>query len=104
MKSYFFAESVSEPGIHHLTWLSWLIIWTFVNVSPAWYVIYVNKKILPVKDLEPKYKPFARFDYKNWSYVTVLFTHFFFIPRFLMGCLAWASLVLVTYIVLIGHK
>jgi hypothetical protein len=73
-------------------------------VSPAWYTIYANSKIRPADNLELKYRPFARYDYKNWSYFTVLFTHFFFIPRYLLCVLAWLSLCFVTFILLIGHK
>lgn len=102
MPSLFYVEP--EPGVWKYSWLSWLLIWLTLNVAPAWYTIYVNKKIRPVQNLDPKFKPFARFDYKNWSYVTVLFTHFFFIPRYVLCCLSWLSLVIVTSIVLIGHK
>ena len=100
---YIFEEE-SEPGVCKVSWKVWLILWVLLNVSPVWFTIYVNKKIDPPADLDPKYKPFARIDYKNWSYLTVLITHFFFIPRYILCVGAWCSLCLVTSILLIGHK
>ena len=99
-----FLEVETDPGVCKYSWATWLVIWLVLNISPVWYTIYSNKKIRPAKDLDQKYKPFARLDYKDWSYLTVLFTHFLFIPRFVLAFLWWMSLVITTFIVLIGHK
>ena len=87
-----------------LSWLRWFFIWVLLNVGPVWYTIYANKKVKPAENLDPKYRPFARFDYKYWSYFTVFFTHFFFIPRYIICWLLWFTLCVITFIVLLGHK
>jgi len=44
-----------------------------------------NIKYNPARD--DKYKPFARMDYIHWHYWLVPFTHFFWIPRLVVGWL-----------------
>lgn len=50
------------------SWLVWLFLWTFVNVSPMWWVIYANKRSAPNAERDKEYGAFVRRDYHNWSY------------------------------------
>jgi hypothetical protein len=56
-----------------------------------WLTIYLNKKSRydPVRDAN--FRPFARYDYDQWSYITAIFTHFIFLPRFLIGWCLFCS-------------
>jgi len=68
-----------------LSWTTILIIWTLANCSPMWLTIYTNKNSRPNPIRDANFKPFVRNDYDNWSYSIALFTHFFFLPRFIIG-------------------
>ena len=93
-----------EASNSQMSQVSWFAIWVFFNVGPAWYTIYTNKKVKPAADLDPKFRPFARFDYENWSYVTVFFTHFFFFPRYIVGWFLWLLFWAITNTVCLFHK
>jgi|688.fasta_scaffold462332_1 hypothetical protein len=82
--------------------LLWLIIWIILNCGPAWYVIYKHKNTQ--NDVESRFKPFVRNDYQNWSYLTILWTHFFFLPRFAAGWLLFGSVVLLAKVVFLFHE
>lgn len=84
-------------------WLFYTAVWTFVNVSPMWYIIYTNKRSAPNSVRDSGYEPWVRNDYNNWSYPKAIVTHFFIIPRLL---LAWVPLiigVIGTKFIEIGH-
>ena len=73
-----------------------LIIYILANCALPWWVIYKNRKRLsydPSRDIE-KYKPWLRPDIEDWSYLKCVFTHFFFIPRYigLLSCLFVAAI------------
>jgi hypothetical protein len=48
--------------------------------------------------------PFVRTDIEQWSYVITVFTHFFFIPRFLLAWLFITFAMVGCFIGSIGHK
>ena len=85
--------------------LKMLILWILVNCAPAWYAIYSNARLAyNEKRDEERFKPFVRNDYNSWSYVLCIWTHFFFIPRWL-GCIAFLMYALLgTKIICIGVK
>ena len=65
--------------------LKMLILWILVNCIMPWIVIYRNKRLRPDKDRDvERFKPFVRSDYDKFSYVACIWTHFFFIPRYLL--------------------
>jgi 1-acyl-sn-glycerol-3-phosphate acyltransferase len=66
-------------------WLAIIAAWTVLNVGPAWYCIFKHGHRKPILDPNDKFKPFNRTDTGQWSYVWALFTHFFFLPRYLIG-------------------
>ena len=72
-----------------------LIVWILVNSTPTWYTIYSNKKVGYIPARDDKYAPFVRYDYKNWHYWLVPFTHFFMLPRWILG---WCSFWFVTVV------
>lgn len=78
----------NDTGLCEWRWLTILTLWIIFNVGPMWYTIWANKRsrVDPVRD--KKYMALARIDYDNWSYFTAIFTHFFFLPRFILG---WSS-------------
>merc|ERR1740133_383282 len=80
-----YLESVSE-WLAPWTW-SWgfLTLWIIVNCSPMWFAIYMNKKSAWNEQRDRKFEPFARIDYKCWSYALSLVSHFYFLPRFFIG-------------------
>ena len=69
------------------SWIRLLVVWVILNSSIGWYTIYANRKVkyTPIRD--DKYKPFVRMDYDHWHYWLVPFTHFFWIPRLVVGFL-----------------
>ena len=78
----------------------YLLAWWLINVSPAWYTIYSNKKIKPDSERDlPKFQPFVRIDYEHWSYVTVAWTHILFWPRVFLGFLLWFAAALALFLV-----
>ncbi len=71
-----------------------LIVFLFgvVNALPMWMIIYANKHIKPDKVRDAKYAPWVRNDFNSYqSYTRAYFTHFFFIPRVLIG---WGCILL----------
>lgn len=86
-------------------WPTILFAWIILNCTPMWVTIYLARKQKMVSLAgNNKYKPFIRTDVDQWSYVMTVFTHFFFIPRFLF---AWFSLTFAMAgctIGSIGHK
>ena len=71
--------------------LQLLIAYILANCALPWYVIWTNRSRLkydPSRDSE-KYLPWIRPDINDWSYIKCVFTHFFFIPRYigLLTCL-----------------
>jgi|ERR1712216_345149 len=75
----------SESDFPIQKFLVYFGIWFLLNVGPMWWTIYSNKRSRfdPVRDKD--WLPFARLDYEKWSYFLACFTHFFMIPRFIMG-------------------
>lgn len=51
----------------------------------------------------PTSRPFCRHDYQRWSYVLSIFTHFFFIPRWIIGWCVFTSAAGLTKILTYGH-
>ena len=82
------------------------ILWVLCNIGPAWYTIYSNRKVAynRERDSVPSARPFCRHDYHKWSYLLVIFTHFFFFPRWIMGWVVFTSGSALTKILTIGHK
>lgn len=66
------------------TWI-YIAIWMVLNVGPMWLTILTNRKSRPDPVRDEKYKAFVRIDYDQWSYFEAIFTHMFFLPRFLIG-------------------
>ena len=70
--------------------------WVLLNCALPWYAIWVNGRLKPdsKRDGVERFRPFVRSDYNRWSYLRCIWTHFFFIPRFVMLlgilCLAMA--------------
>jgi hypothetical protein len=80
-----YLESVSS-WLAPWTWSWWFIVlWLVVNCAPMWFVIYKNKRSGWKEERDRKYEPFARIDYKDWSYALALITHCWSIPRFFLG-------------------
>ena len=52
---------------------------------------------------DDEFKPFLRTDYTSWSYVATFFTHFFFIPRFIISYGFCFLALLGGFIATIGH-
>jgi 1-acyl-sn-glycerol-3-phosphate acyltransferase len=78
-------ESVSS-WLAPWTWSWWfLALWIVVNCSPMWMAIRRNKRSGWNEERDRKYEPFARIDYKYWSYSLSLVSHFLFWPRFVIG-------------------
>jgi len=77
--------------LHEWSYTTWMYLfgWILINVGPMWYTIYSNKKSRPDKIRDANYGAFVRLDYDRWSYITALFTHFFFLPRFMLGWLGF---------------
>ncbi len=81
--------------------LKMLLAWIVGNSIVPWYVIWRNKRLRNF-DVEEQFKPFVRRDIKEWSYLRVIFTHFFFVPRF-SGCiLCLIGALIVTKIICLG--
>lgn len=77
-----------------------------MNCGPAWFHIYKKRKwTRPEAANDPKYAPFWSLDdpYKNYSYFYVIFTHFFFIPRFLIGWSLFFTAPIVALLLSIGE-
>lgn len=83
------------------TWLL-LLGWTIMNVGPMWYTIYSNKKSKPDPVRDRGYESFVRIDYDDWSYTMAFFTHFFFLPRFILGWSLFFTGCLVCAVMCIG--
>ena len=66
--SFYQAEN-AETHECETRWVPLLLVWTFINVAPMWWVIYANKRSAYRADRDTGYEPFVRRDYKNWSYV-----------------------------------
>ena len=65
--------------------LQMLVLWILANCALPWYTIWHNKRLRPdPKRDEERFKPFVRSDYDNFSYTRCLWTHFCFLPRFIM--------------------
>lgn len=89
----------------YLSWwhLQWLGIYTLANCAIPWYVIWLNRRLAPVKGREvEKYAPWVRVDIGEWSYVRVIFTHFFFLPRYAVLLLILAVALIGIFILSIG--
>jgi hypothetical protein len=72
-------------------WPLIIFLWTVVNCLPMWVVIFTSKKHRPTPETmsNPKFRPFVRTDSVHWSYLMTIFTHFFFIPKLIIG---WSSI------------
>ena len=66
-------------------------------------MIWANKRSAydPVRDKD--YAAFVRLDYKHWSYFKAIFTHWFSVPRFVIGWLSFMVLGLIACIMCIGY-
>ena len=64
--------------------------------------MYLSKKIRPDPVRDVNFKPFVRSDYEKWSYLMVIFTHFFFWPRYLAAWFFWLQAVFVNFFVMLG--
>ena len=64
--------------------------------------MYMSRRVRPDPVRDANFKPFVRSDYEKWSYLMVIFTHFFFWPRYLAAWFFWLQAVLVNLIVMIG--
>jgi hypothetical protein len=87
--------------------LTFWLIWILINVGPAWYVIYKKRRyVRPAAANDPKYKPFHAVDdpYKNYSYLFAVVTHFFFIPRFVIGWCCFLFIPLLSFFFCLGEK
>ena len=80
----------------------YLILWVLANVGPMWVTIYWNKRSRPDPVRDKGYEAFVRVDYDKWSYSTALFTHFFFLPRFIIGWCSFFTGVILSVVVCIG--
>jgi hypothetical protein len=58
----------------------------------------------PNPNESPKYLPFECYNYKNWSYIMPLVTHFFFVPRIVVGFFGFWTGLLVINVITLGHK
>ena len=82
----------------------WLLLWIIVNCGPMWVVIATNRRSKPDPKVEPKYRPFVRADYDNWSYFHAIWTHFFYIPRLALCMVLFSSVALVAKLVFIFNR
>lgn len=66
-------------------------------------MIYANKRSAydPVRDKD--YAAFVRLDYPHWSYFKAIFTHWFSVPRFIIGWGAFMMAGLFACIMCIGY-
>lgn len=66
--------------------LQMLVIYIIANCAAPWYIIWSNRpRLMPdAKRDVKKYAPWVRRDMHEWSYLMVVFTHFFFIPRYVI--------------------
>lgn len=87
-------------------WPTILLLWIVVNCLPMWIVIWRSKKYRPTAEQlsNPRYKAFLRLDAHQMSYLMTVFTHFFFIPKFIIGWLSIAIALSGCLIVSIGLK
>lgn len=84
------------------SWQFWLI-YTLLNCGPGWYLVYKRRRYTrPELANQDKYKPFFSLDDPNahFSYVLVLFTHFFLWPRFIIGWLLFFTATGITALLL----
>ena len=80
-----------------------LLCYMLANCVLPWYAIWRNKRLRPNKERDlPKYLPFVRNDYDTWSYLECIWTHFFFLPRYIILLLILIYASLVTKIITIG--
>lgn len=72
-------------------WYELLLVWIIINCLPMWIVISRSKKYVPTEEhrQNKKFRAFLRLDINEWSYIMTIFTHFFFIPRLIIG---WCSI------------
>jgi hypothetical protein len=79
-----------EFGAEQWNWTRVLLLWVLINSAPTWYTIFSNSKVRYNPARDDKYAPFVRYDYVRWHYWLVPFTHFFNIPRWIVGwCSIW---------------
>ena len=57
-----------------------------------WLIIAKNRRLKPNAERDAGYEAFTRNDYSKWSSFLTIFTHFFFLPRFILG---WLSIMLI---------
>jgi len=72
-------------------WPLIVFLWIVLNCTPMWITIYTSKRHRPTPETvsNPKFRPFIRMDAPQWSYLITVFTHFFFIPKVIIG---WTSI------------
>ena len=92
-----------DTGACEWSWIALLALWILFNVGPMWYTIWANRRsrVDPIRD--KNYMALARIDYDNWSYTTAFVTHFFFLPRFIIGWCAFFGTAILATIVSIGY-
>ena len=81
--------------------LKMLISWIVFNCAVPWYVIWRNRRLRNF-DVEERFQPFVRRDIKGWGYISCIFTHFFFVPRFSFCILMCICALIVAKIICIG--
>jgi 1-acyl-sn-glycerol-3-phosphate acyltransferase len=83
--------------------LKMLVLYILANCAPVWFVIWRNKRLRPdpKRDIE-KYKPFVREDMANLSYLSCIWTHMFFWPRYLYLLLILFYAAITTFIFTLG--
>lgn len=77
-----------------------------MNVGPAWWFVYKRRNYKRSKEAnDPKFRAFHCLDdpYTHYSYWKALFTHFFFIPRFVIGWGLFLFVPIVAVILSIGE-
>jgi len=86
-------------------WPTAICLWIVINCLPQWIIIYKYRNLKPEASRDEGFSAFVRNDYSQWSYLKTVFTHFMFIPRFIIG---WGACFVFglggCYLVTIGHK
>ena len=90
--------------VEEVPWYWLLAGWIVCNCGPMWLCIFMNRRSRYNEARDRKYYPFARIDSDTWSYTSALFTHFFFIPRYLLCyCFCFGCAVIIM-LMMIGQK
>ena len=75
-------ESLFELIEEYCTWKV-LLVYILCNCALPWYGIWRNRRLIP-KPSNEKFLPFWRQDMGSWSYLLCIFTHFFFLFRYMI--------------------